>query len=237
MTDLSALAASSRRLSFAQIAPPCGERIRLEVRSPHQRLGVQLIGFREPQSLLVSAPRASAVVMHEGTRFTARMMSGNDLCSFETRLLQVQTRPYPYWHLEYPDSVEVRRIRAHARVPVVLSVRVEPDDPMLIGADEAQAAICRDISLQGAQLHSRQPLADVGERLFVTARVGVAGIDHLLLLPALVRNRQQIENGAMSVFSHGVEFVELEEDTRLMLAGFVYEQQLRSLGLLEESEA
>lgn len=238
MTDMAALLKGSRRETLAEIAPACGEKVRLEVKTPRQRLAVQLLGYKEYQSVMVSAPRqlAGGAILHEGTRVTARLMSGDYLCTFETRLLQVQARPFSYWHLEYPESVDMRRIRAHTRIPIILSVRVEPDDSVLLDHESAQSAICRDISLLGAQLESSRPLAQPGEKLYVTARVSVAGVDHLLLLPALVRNLQHSESGLINVFSQGVEFVDLEEETRLVLAGFVYEQQLLALGALEASE-
>ncbi|GAA0784369.1 flagellar brake protein [Marinobacterium sediminicola] len=237
MTDIAALLKGRRDATLAEIGPQPGEKIRLEVRSPHQRLMVQLLGLKEFQSVMVSAPRQQGTVLMEGVRFTARLMSGNYLCTFETRLLQSQSRPFAYWHLEYPDRVEMHRIRAHTRVPIILSVRVEHDEPGMLVSNGSQSAICRDISLQGAQLECSQPLAQPGESLFVTARVQVAGIDHLLLLPAVVRNVQQLESGLISAFTHGVEFVDLEEETRLVLAGFVYEQQLISLGELEGVES
>ncbi len=234
MTDMATLLKGRRSATLAEIAPASGEKIRLEVRSPNQRLMAQLLGYKEYQSVMVSAPRQQGVVLHEGTRFTARLMSGNYLCTFESRLLQVQSRPFAYWHLEYPDQVEMQLIRAHTRVPIVLSVRVEPDEPGMLMPEESQSAICRDISLRGAQLESTRPLAQPGEGLFVTARVSVAGIDHLLLLPAVVRSLQQSESGLISAFTQGVEFVDLEEETRLVLAAFVYEQQLIGLGEMEE---
>ncbi len=234
MTDMAALLKGRRNTTLAEIAPASGEKIRLEVRSPHQRLMVQLLGYKEYQSVLVSAPRQQSVVLHEGTRFTARMMSGNYLCTFESRLLQVQSRPFAYWHLDYPERVEMQRIRAHTRVSIVLSVRVEPDEPGMLVSGESQSAICRDISLQGARLESTRPLAQPGESLYVTARVRVAGIDYLLLLPAVVRNLQQSESGLINAFTQGVEFVDLEEETRLVLAGYIYEQQLIGLGELED---
>ncbi|MBA4501175.1 flagellar brake protein [Marinobacterium sp. 3-1745] len=221
--------------TLAEAAPAIGERIQLQPRTPGQRLTAQLLGYKESQSVLVSLLRQPGTSGHEGMRFMARLMIGNSLCSFETRVLQVQIRPFAYWHLEYPEHVEIQRVRAHTRVPVVLSVRVERDELGGLLAAESQTAICRDISLQGAQLESARPVAGSGERLFVTARVSVAGMDHLLLLPAVVRNLHQSETGLLSTFTHGVEFVDLEEETRLVLAGFVYEQQLNSLGAFEET--
>lgn len=75
-------------------------------------------------------------------------------------------------------------------------------------------------------------MARVGQQLFVTARVSVAAMDHVLLLPARVQNVLESESGRFGVISHGVEFLELEEETRLLLAGFVYQQHLIESGLL-----
>ncbi|MBV0933561.1 PilZ domain-containing protein [Marinobacterium weihaiense] len=238
MTDLAAVNEAPRQARLAQLGLASGEKIRLEVRALRQRVVVPLLGFKEHQSLMVGKPRMApgAAVLHEGTRFMARMMHGNYLCTFETRLIQVQTRPFGYWHLEYPEWVELRRVRRHSRVGMVLSVRVEPDDPVMLDSSVAQTAICRDISLSGARLESARPLGQPGEQVFVTARVSVAGMVHLLLLPALLRSVTQSESGVIDVFSHGVEFVDLEEETRLVLAGFVYEQQLLGLGMLEDDE-
>ena len=238
MMDLSTILSGDIQ-SLAELSPPVGERLRLEVRAPNQKFSVRLLGFREPTSLLVSAPRVQpgGAAVHEGTRMMARLMTGNYLCSFETRLVQVQTRPFSYWHLEYPAHIECQRLRKMTRVPINLTVRVEQDDMGLETGQGAQYAICRDISLHGASLETSRPLVQPGEQLFVTVRVSVAGLDHLLLLPALVRNVQQLESGAIPVFSQGVEFVDLEEDARLILAGFVYEQQLLAAGLIEGEEA
>lgn len=232
MTDLSRIL-GNELTSLAELAPAVGESIRLDVRAPNQKLSARLLGYREPGSLMVSAPKLApgGAIVHEGTRMSARMMIGNYLCTFETRLVQVQSRPFGYWHLEYPARVESRRLRKETRIPINLSVRVEQDE-LSLGAS-AVSAVCRDISLQGANLESSRALAQPEEQLFITLRVSVAGMDHLLLLPALVRNVQQLETGPVPVFSQGVEFVDLEEDTRLILAGFVYEQQLQNAGLIE----
>ncbi len=235
MTNLSRIL-RGEMTSLAELAPAVGESIRLDVRAPNQKLSSRLLGYREPSSLLVSAPKLAAggAVVHEGTRMTARMMSGNYLCTFETRLLQAQTRPFGYWHLEYPAHIECRRLRQETRIPINLSVRVEQDELSLGGS--AVSAIARDITLHGANLESSRPLAQPHEQIYLTLRVSVAGMDHLLLLPARVQNLQQLESGPVPVFSQGVEFVDLEEETRLVLAGFVYEQQLLNAGLLERKD-
>lgn len=223
--------------TLAELRPAIGERVRLEIRSPRQRLTAQLIGIRENQSLLVSVPRLSAgVLVHPGTRMTARMMCGNYLCSFETRLLQAQSQPFSCWYLECPGQVELSRRRRYTRVPMNLKVRVDLDDFALPGSAPAITACCRDLSLSGARVEAARSLGEPGDSLYITARVSVAGLDHMLLLPARICNLYQSASGVLNAFSHGVEFMDLEEDTQLVLAGFIYQQQLLDAGYLEEVE-
>jgi c-di-GMP-binding flagellar brake protein YcgR len=237
MTDMSAFLPGKTLKSLAELNPEIGEKVRLEVRSPRQRFAVQLLGLKHNQSLLVSAPKPSGPsLVHAGTRFTARLMCGNYLCSFETRLLHVQSQPYLYWHLAYPAQVELRKLRRHTRVAMNLSVRIEADEFALPGSSPAVTACCRDLSLSGARIDAAHILGQPGDALFVTARVSVAGMDHMLLLPARICNQYQSASGLLNAFSHGVEFVDLEEDTRLILAGFIYQQQLLDNGYLEEVE-
>jgi len=237
MTDMSAFLPGKTVKTLAELNPAIGEKVRLEVRSPRQRFGVQLIGLKEHQSLLVTGPRVSGSgLVHAGTRFTARLMSGNYLCTFETRLLHIQAHPFTYWHLAYPQQVELSQVRRHTRVPMNLAVRIEADEFALPGASPAIAACCRDLSLSGARIDAARILGQPGDTLYVTARVSVAGMDHMLLLPARICNQYQAASGLLNAFSHGVEFIDLEEETRLILAGFIYQQQLLDTGFLEEME-
>ncbi|MDY6891984.1 MAG: flagellar brake protein [Pseudomonadota bacterium] len=237
MTDTATFLPGNRLKSLAELNPMIGEKVRLEVGTPRQRFTVQLIGLKKNQSLLVTRPKlTSPGLLHAGTRFTARLMSGNYLCSFETRLLQVQSQPFPYWHLAYPKQVELRRVRQHTRVAVNLAVRIEADECALPGSGAAITACCRDLSLSGARIDAARALGQPGDALFVTARVSVAGMDQMLLLPARICSQQQSAAGLLAAFSHGVEFIDLEEETRLVLAGFIYQQQLLNSGYLEEVE-
>jgi len=220
--------------TLAQLRPQPGEIVHLESHSPRKRYSVQLIGLREGGSVIVSAPRQVAMTggLNEGAALTLRLMAGNWICAFETRLLKIQSSPYPHWHLAYPSRVDTQRVRQHTRVPVNLAVGVDLDEAMPGGGEYPLRAWCTNIHLAGACIEAPRQLAREGQKIFVTARVRVAGIDHVLLMPALVRNVHESEGGRFSVISHGVEFVDLEEETRLILAGFVYQQHLIEAGLM-----
>lgn len=220
--------------TLAELRPQVGERVRLETRSPRGRYTVQLIGFREGGSVIVSAPRStgSPLLINEGAPLTVRLMAGNWICAFETRLLKVNTGPYPHWHLAYPTQIESHRVRHHTRVPVNLAVSVDLDEMEGASGGFPVKAYCTDIHTAGACIESSRILGKAGQKLFVSARVAVNGIDHVILAPAIVRNVYESESGSFSVISHGVEFVDLEEDTQLILAGFVYQQYLIETGYL-----
>ncbi|WP_286238014.1 flagellar brake protein [Neptuniibacter halophilus] len=219
--------------TLAELNPRIGEKVQIETRSPRGRYSVQLLGYRENGSMMVTAPRMNGAI-NEGARVTVRLMSGNFICAFSARILKIQTAPFAYWHLEYPEDTEVRRIRSHTRVPVNLLVSVDEfETGKGLRLDWPVNAYCSDISLKGACIDAPATLGKQGDKLFVTTRFKVAGVDQVVLAPALIRSVQPTEGGITKVVRHGVEFLELDDETHLILAGFVYQQFLIETGHLE----
>ncbi len=229
---LKSLEQTAESLDLAQLRPLPGERLRVESRTPRSRFVSELIGYRAHSSVLIAAPRTGALAasVNVGSPVTVRLMAGNRICAFTSRLLRVQAQPFAYWHLEYPKDVEVRLIRHCTRVPVRLRVVLDTqDDSPQTPPGLPCSALCTDISLQGACVETLNPVGSPGDRLFLTLRISLAGIDQVLLVPAQIRNQQVLASG----FRFGVEFLELEEDSRVMLAGFVYQQMLLETGHIE----
>jgi len=221
---------SSRTLS--ELNPRIGEKVQIETRAPRGRYSVQLLGYRENGSMMVSAPKHSSV--NAGAQVTVRLMSGNFICAFSARILKIQSSPFAYWHLEYPKKTEIRRIRSHTRVPVNLLVSVDEYEPDTgLRHDWPISAMCTDISINGACIDAALPLGKQGDKLFVTTRFSVAGIDQVVLTPVLIRSVHPVEGGVTTVVSHGLEFLDMDDDTHLILAGFVYQQFLIETGNLE----
>lgn len=223
--------------TLAELKPQVGEKIQLELRSPTGRISSRLLGFKEGASLMVTAVSTSGRVpmVKEGQRLNARMISGNYIAAFSTRILKIQNTPFTYWHLEYPQQLEVRRIRKHTRVPVSLKVSMDEyeEGSSTVGIWPC-SGFCTDISLVGACIEVSSPLGKIGDQLYLTLRVSVAEIDQIILAPIIIRNINQIETDPVNVYRHGVEFLELDEDTRLILASFVYQQFLVETGSLDE---
>ena len=222
--------------SLAELKTQVGEKLQLELRSPIGRISSKLLGYKEGVSLMVSASASGRVpLVKEGQRLTARMITGNYIAAFSSRVMKIQNTPFTYWHLEYPQQLEVRRIRKHTRVPVNLKVSLDEyeEGSSVVGVWPC-SGFCTDISLVGACVEVSSPLGNVGDRIFVTMRVSVADIDQVILAPIVIRNVNQVESEPVNVYRHGVEFLELDEDTRLILASFVYQQFLIETGSIDD---
>jgi c-di-GMP-binding flagellar brake protein YcgR len=219
--------------TLAELNPRIGEKVQIETRTPRAKYSVQLLGYKEHGSILVSAPKRAGAI-NEGARVTVRLMSGNFICAFSARVLKIHTSPYPLWHLEYPKETEVRRIRSYTRVPVNLMVSVDEFEPGSgLHHDWPISAYCKDISLKGACVNASLALGKQGDKLFITTRFKVAGVDQVVLTPAVIRSISSTDEGITKVVSHGLEFLDLDEETHLILAGFVYQQFLVETGHME----
>lgn len=219
--------------TLAELKPRIGEKVQIETRTPRAKYSVQLLGYKEGGSLLVSAPKKPSTV-NEGARVTVRIISGNFICAFSAKVLKIQSSPYNHWHLEYPKETEVRRIRSYTRVPVNLMVSVDEfETDAGLQHDWPIAALCKDISLKGACVTAPVAMGKVGDKLFMTTRFKVAGVDQVVLAPAVVKSVTPSDEGITKVVSHGLEFMELDEETHLILTGFVYQQFLIETGHME----
>jgi len=224
-------------LVLGDLKPEIGAQVRIETHAPRRRYSCKLLGYKEGGSIMISAPVSAgrAIVINEGAPLTARLMSGNYIIAFSTRMLKAHSTPFSYWHLEYPKQLETRRIRQHTRVPVNLLVSVdEVEEGSNHFAEWPCTAFCKDISLTGACIDSPHALGRINDRLFLSLRVNVADMDQVILVPAVIRNINQVEGGPATVFSHGVEYLDLDDETRLVLSGFVYQQFLIETGHLDD---
>lgn len=228
-----AQASHAHVMTLSSLRPRSGDPVRIDTRIPKGRYSVRLIGVHEQTALIVSAPKSRKSSITEGAVLSVKLLTGNQLLSFTTRLLKVQTDPFPHWVLAYPQQFESQTFRQHTRVPVHLPVMVDRGEGDM---HQPVSALCVDLSLMGASIEAPMALAAVGESLFVTARVCVAGIDQVILAAAKVRSVMQTEKNALGVFRHGVALEGLEEETRLVLAGYVYQQWLYESGELLEIE-
>ncbi|MFT5722863.1 MAG: hypothetical protein ACI9W6_003202 [Motiliproteus sp.] len=219
------------QLRFDDLRLAVGERIRLETTLPRGRFSVCYLGAYAERCLMVTMPlaRGADKQLKEGATMTLRLIALNRACAFKTRLIRTQTLPVPMLFLGYPDTVEAVVVRKAPRVNTQVIVSVDEADPGHFGSGWPRQALCCDLSLQGARIEASDQLGEIGDRLYVTARVRVGNIDQVLLVEGLICNMEEIEDSFSDGFRmvHGLEFRGMDEETQLILTGFVYQQLLR----------
>jgi len=226
------LPSTQTALSLVELAPKSGERMTLNFQNPRKQYNVYLMGIKEGGSVVCTMPKSATALM-EGQRLTVKMMAGNRMCAFSSRLIKSYLQPYPHWHLEYPSVVNHHTVRIHPRIPVNMAISVDhQDEQQGINLGLPRIVHTRDISLEGMGLESPVPLGQVGDELFMTMRFDLNGLDQVLLLSVQLQNVEEIELG---VYLHGVKFDHMEEDSALLVTAFVYQSYLLELGYLHAS--
>ncbi len=227
---------TKEQLPFEELRLAVGERVRLEIRAPKARFTVSYIGHVSGRTLLLSMPQKSPrpPALAEGSAVTVRLIASNRACAFTSRIQKLQLKPVPTLYLDYPPSVEAVLVRKAPRVASRLVVSLDEVVEGALGGGWPRQALCSDISLHGARIEASDLLAEVNEQLFMTVRMRVGELDQLLLTRCVVRNLEDLDelNPEDYRVIHGVEFLQMDEDTQLTLTGFVYQQMLKERGAL-----
>ena len=225
------LQGKKQQLPFDELKLAVGDRVRLETSTPRGRFSVRYLGAYPERCLMVTMPVVNGIdkPIKEGMQVTLRLIALNRACAFKVRMVKAQATPVPMLFLSYPDKVEAVLVRKAPRANTQVIVSVDESETGNFGSGWPRQALCCDISLHGARVEASDQLGEIGDGLFVTARVRVGEVDQVLMVEGIIRNLEEIEDSFSQGFRmvHGLEFVGLDEETQLILAGFVYQQMLR----------
>ena len=191
------------------------------------RYYVKLIGFLENKSIVVTTPRidGSTLKILPEQRFIVRMISGNAAQGFSATALYSTTRPYPHLHLTYPNDLESITVRKAERVNCKLIVTVHNEEPDR-SLGEGKSASMQDISTAGSQIFTIEPIGEKEDTITIKGKVNVAGLEQYLTISGIIRRVvEPKEEGGR--YEYGIEFVLLEDNDKLLLHGFVYEQMMK----------
>lgn len=187
-----------------------------------ERCPVKLIGVADGLSLIVMAGTSGdhrGFVL--GEQNVARCLSGTSVYGFTTEVIKIAIDPYPYLHLSYPKEVQRVGVRQSERVSVSIPVAVRS------AAGETHTGTMIDLSPTGAQLVTGYGTGTAGERMTLTFDAVFAGVTNKIECAALIKStrEQAHKSGAgEKLRSYGVQFEGNDEQQRLFLYGFVYEQ-------------
>lgn len=225
-----ALAIARPDITFAAIKPPVGITLQLERPGMPGRMTARMLGYIENTSVIVSIPKMAGkpVNLEVGQQLQVKMITGLSLYGFKTTLISVVEQPEGYWHLTYPSVLKHKLLRQQTRVPVNLVVLADELVEGQLYGSWPKKLLCTDISLTGMNLLSKQPLGVAGDQLYITLRLKVAAEDHVVLVSVRICN--QPVSTSSTGHRYGVEFLDLSEEARLVVAGFVYQQCLLETG-------
>ncbi|MDD5330083.1 MAG: flagellar brake protein [Sulfuricella sp.] len=224
---------AEKQVSLSALKLNIGESLQMQSLTDQnpERYYVKLIGFVEKRSVMVNTPVVDGAVllMREGQAFVMRGFSGRDTFAFNVNILRVCNVPFPYLHLSYPPFVQSTAIRRHNRIKISLIVSVSnATHPEM--ADKLPGLLT-DLSLTGTMLDARRPLGEAGDTLAIALRVVVGDLDAYLTLNAAIRNirTEMSEARPEPVFHHGMEFLEMATNDKMILQNFVYTKMVEGI--------
>lgn len=189
-----------------------------------ERFSCRLIGCLPGRSILLSVPKSAGklVRFRPGQKVVARLMVDNGIGIFASAV-EVQTAdPYPILHISYPDNVSFKGIRGATRVAIDEPVKIIN---LTVISDQQVSGSVVDVSVTGARIEAISGLGEIGHKIQVTMSVAVANIVRDLTLDGIIRSRGEVDaQHSGNSIAYGVEFVEPEEDKRLLLYAYVYAQ-------------
>lgn len=225
--------AAEKQVPLSALKLNIGESLQMQslTEQKPERYYVKLIGHIEKRSVMVTTPvvDGSVLLMREGQAFVLRGFSGRSTFSFKVNVLRVCNMPFPYLHLSHPAFVQSTAIRQHNRIKANIVVSVSNlTHPELV---EKQPAAVVDLSLVGALLDARKQLGEAGDTLAIALRVKVGDMDAYLTLNAMVRNvRSEVSEARPEpLYHHGMEFLEMPPNDKMILQNFVYSKIVEGL--------
>ncbi len=205
-----------------------GTPMTIETVSPPRKCQVKLIGFVEGRSVLISSPlrEGKEVLLEKDNPMVVRLLEGKQICAFETKVIYRSVHPYVYYHLAWPEQIAARQIRDAERIDTEFAVLI--DNEFDVVGQWPRKALLNNLSKSGARILATSALGSVGHEIVIQCVLMVSEIKKKLSLSAVIRNigelvRNDAAGKPVKYHAYGVQFVNVEGDTRLALANYIYE--------------
>lgn len=191
-----------------------------------------LIGFVAGEYLLLTIPQDSGamVALQEGMGVVIRVFTGVSVFTFDSRIESVVLTPRNFMLLAFPAAIQKVGLRKAVRVKANLAVRVKSP----VEAEDVTTATLSDISLSGALISTSKSLGTTGDVIAIEFSLNDQTADQLVTIAttASIRSLQQsagsTADGAtfQTVYSHGINFHDIDAAKQVVLQNFVYETLL-----------
>ena len=178
---------------------------------------VEYVAALHGKSILVAQPGSTASKrgLLVGDRYMVRGFNGTSEFTFTSEVLALQSEPFSYAHLTYPNLVEVLVVREALRVKVSIPVAAMPD-----GAIKHIFGTMKNLSVIGAMVESKAHIGNEGDKINIAFSTKVAEKEVDLKIPAVIRN--VAKHDADGVFRSGLEFGDVAYQDKLVLYYLVF---------------
>ncbi len=209
-------APSKRHLAQFKLPPGSALHIQLSVDPLNHSESVKLIGWVDKMGVLISALNAHGAVLpyREGQSIKAKTIAGKDVISFDAVIEKVCFSPFPYLHLSWPDTLQIRQLRNSLRVSTHLIASISGD-----GIHSTPAKIT-NLSASGAMLEGNNLQLEIDQEISMALRLHAAGIDHTMSIRAIVKNQKSVMPN--NEIQYGLEFIPLATAERLVLEHYIF---------------
>ncbi|WP_086933687.1 flagellar brake protein [Agarilytica rhodophyticola] len=175
-----------------------------------------VIGAIPDECLIVSAAELAEFGIHEGEQLVFRIMLSDGIAVFSTNVLYIAEVPLPLIYVDFPGKIKFMRIRSSIRAKISLPALVSNiTNPQYVDI----SGQILDISEQGAALGTDELLGDRDDEINIKAKFIVKKIQRILSIRGKIIKAKQLKNGN---FKYGIEFYEQDENTMLLLYGFIF---------------
>lgn len=190
----------------------------------------KVIGYLQGHSVLITTPRIDGNIMliREDQIVIVRMLAGNRVYGFNTKVMRSCLKPYPYLHLAYPAEMEQITVRKAQRVSTQLIVSIDRETAETEDVTSCPAVVV-DISTTGAMLEASEFLGRIGDIVSINAKITVGSMQEYISIPCIIRNIRDMAAEGKNKMMYGMEFQLLEQHEHFVLHGFVYEQMIQNM--------
>ena len=217
------------KFTFADMRLRVGDRIQLQLPLSFgdERVFVKVIGYLDNVSLLVGAPVISGnrPSLRENDKIVVRVFSSQKAFAFDCYVKKVNSIPFSYLHLSFPEKIQGSVVRKDPRIKVRIIASVRKVDSA--NPDEKFSVLITNLSAAGALLTTTRPLFEKNQKLTVSFQIKLHHIDSLMTVGAIVRNiveEERSEPGAPLNINHGLQFIDVEPNSTLLLQSLIYQQ-------------
>jgi len=201
------------------------------------RYQVTVIGYVEGHSLMITAPQKNGnyVLLREGQQFVVRLLSGTQIIGFNSEVLKVYNNPFSYVHLKPPLKVEQLNVRNAHRVELKVIATIQniehdaENGDVIKPTSNKSSAIVNNMSITGCQIQLVEPLPEEHKELLISAKITVAEQERILTMDAEICSHRETEIDGKNWQLYGMKFNKLDDDRRLLLNCFVYEQMVKEI--------